>query len=434
MALTASKTNGRARMVKGGLDGVETDGTRPEERLTQLFVLSVIAYMLLLGVVTLSKSGVLKGFSFLFAIGIVLTFAVNWLFSPRPRQAMVSLAAPLALYYVGIVGSVIVNQGLGDPGVFAKVALAPLFLVFGALAEAHRPDDGWPPQRIAMAMAVFIFLPLLVWAIQLATGGTQFGSGFEVGIFANRNNAGAYAVVVLALYTVLAGKPLENVLAYLFIGVMFGTLGVLVAVTFALLINVSRGWHLVALVLSGVVVAILYNTVPEFGKVSRLQPVIGTIQLMVQGEIDPVRVTFAELVQRLNTKDLSFMFRIKHWLELLAVYQAGTPYQWMFGFGLGDSVRVTYLHLIPHNDYLRFLYELGLVTMIGFVWVLVSIVKTIGRGWTLVPLLAMIAYFFSENLVDNFTAMLIFYFSAGTLMQRASQHASEQRRAQSSPQ
>jgi hypothetical protein len=429
MELTASKKGAKSRLVERGRDEAELSGTRPEERLTQLFVISVIAYIILLAIVTLSKSGVLKGLSFVFAIGIVLTFAVNWLFVPKPRNAVVSFALPLGLYYVGLAGSVIVTQGLGDAGVFAKVALAPLFVVFGALAQAHRPDDGWPRERLVAAMAVLVVLPLVVWAIQLAIGGTQFGSGYEVGIFANRNNAGVYAVVVLALYTVLSGKPVENVLVYLLIGFMFGTLGVLVAVTFSLLVNVGRDWHLLALSLFGALVTLLYLTVPEFGKLTRLQPVIQTIGLMVRGEIDPVTVTFAELVQRLDTKDLSFMFRIKHWLELMEVFQAGTPYQWMFGFGLGDSVRVTKLHLIPHNDYLRFLYELGFVTMAGFVLVLATIVKSIGRGWTLVPLLAVMVYFFSENLVDNFTAMLIFYFSCGALVQRAAARAEEQRRA-----
>jgi hypothetical protein len=129
-------------------------------------------------------------------------------------------------------------------------------------------------------------------------------------------------------------------------------------------------------------------------------------------------VTFGELVTKLGTTDLSFLFRLKHWLELWTIYQNGSLLNWLFGFGSGSSVELTRMRIVPHNDFIRYLFEFGVITLIGFCLLLFSIFRYLGRGWITVPLAAVALYFISENLINNFLAMVIFYFCAGTLAQR----------------
>jgi O-antigen ligase len=139
---------------------------------------------------------------------------------------------------------------------------------------------------------------------------------------------------------------------------------------------------------------------------------------MYDGTINLNTATYADLVRILNTTDLSFIFRLKHWLNLLNIFQNGSGFDWMFGFGIGSSVALSDIRLVPHNDYLRYLFETGYISLIGFAMFMWTIMYNCGRRWESVPLFTITIYFFSENLINNYIAMSIFYFCAGALVLR----------------
>ena len=112
------------------------------------------------------------------------------------------------------------------------------------------------------------------------------------------------------------------------------------------------------------------------------------------------------------------------------MWSAADVYHWLFGFGVGSSVRVSDLRLVPHNDYLRLLFEFGIVTLAGFVAMLALVFARLRRRWETVPLLAVAIYLFSENLVTNYTAMAFFFFSAGVLAERVGRERAAARLAQ----
>lgn len=58
------------------------------------------------------------------------------------------------------------------------------------------------------------------------------------------------------------------------------------------------------------------------------------------------------------------------------------------------------------------------VTFAGFLAMIWLMLKHCGRRWETVPLLAVAIYFLSENLIDNFVAMALFFFSGGALAYR----------------
>jgi hypothetical protein len=73
-----------------------------------------------------------------------------------------------------------------------------------------------------------------------------------------------------------------------------------------------------------------------------------------------------------------------------------------------------------HNDYLRVLAEYGPLNLIVFVSFLVYIHNNLQAGAPRVLFVVLCIYFFSENLLDNFTAMAIYFAYAGRLTSASS--------------
>jgi hypothetical protein len=276
----------------------------------------------------------------------------------------------------------------------------------------------WHRKDVRVMLVLLIAVPLATWGAQLLQSGFEIDGIRETSIFANRNNAAVYAVTVLALVAAILGRPVRSLILFMAAGVMFGTLGVLLAVVIALALTVARPRELLVLALLIAAAGAGYMIWPEEKPFVRFTPVIDSIRYIVDGRIKLHSTTFGELVLLLKTQDLSFVFRLKHWVDLMAVWSAADAYHWLFGFGVGSSVRESDLRMVPHNDYLRLLFEFGLVTLAAFVAMLALVFVRLGRRWEMVPLLAVAIYLFSENLVTNYTAMAFFFFSAGVLAER----------------
>ncbi len=388
---------------------------------TTIFLWAVTGYVILLTIANLLQSSVLKGLSYGAAFGIFMLMATVSAFSPRQKNLFMGFGFALCLYYYGIIGSIFYNIHSIDWAVALKMLMGPLFILFGSLFESQSRGQIWLNKNVKSLFLMLIIFPFGLWVWQLAAGRVTFGSSGEISIFANRNNAALYAVTLFALYNVLSSKPIKSFLLYIFAGICFGTLGVLLAIMIAIMLTMPRAQ---VLRFSSLFVTLAFFAFlawiinPELGVFSRLIPVIDSIRYLSTGQIALGSVTYAELVQILHTSDLSFIFRLKHWLDLLTIYADGSIFEWTFGFGVGSSVQVTDKHLVPHNDYLRYLFECGVVTFIGFVLLIVTIITKSGRRWEAVPLLVIAIYFFSENLVANFVAMALFFFCAGALLQR----------------
>lgn len=379
---------------------------------------AVVAYVFLLTVSSISGSDAVKMVANLSAIAI-FGFLLLEFFLLQERHYFVSgLRTSLVIYYVGMFGSALFSLQFDDAVDFLKISLFPMFALFGCVFECHRTSWLWRKKLIKCAYALLIILPLAAFAFQMVLWGVSLDHGGEIGIFVNRNNAALYAVTLLSLYILLSGRPISSAIPFLLVGVMFGTLGVLVAVLLGLFVAIGN-WRTARVLLVGLVVAGgLLAMIPDTPIVARLQPVFDSIGLLYRGQIDLRTVTFGDMVGLLHTSDLSFLFRLKHWVELWDLYAKGEVYQWLFGLGVGSSVRLSEIGLVPHNDYLRFLVECGAVAFVGFVSLMIALVRAIGRRWELVPTLVVVIYFGSENLINNFVAMMIMFFCAGALATR----------------
>ena len=379
----------------------------------------ITAYVALLCIAAASGAGIIKALANAAAIGIFAIGLVNWLFYPAKSKLTKLQNLGLTFFYIGLSFSMITNSSQNEFVDILKIALSPLFLFMGTALSNE--EEKWSVARpnAKLLFALLVILPLLAWAAQLVLGTTSLATNTQVGIFANRNNAGLYAIALLAFYCAIGTNVITHPGVYLMVGVMFGTLGLLAAVVSALLLCHGNIRHFVSGCILGIIFIVVSQYFPELSALVRLKPVVDSVVLLASGRIDLATVTYGELVQLLQTTDLSFIFRLKHWNNLLSLFLAGGWSEWFFGFGSGASIRLANMQLVPHNDYIRVGFEFGAITLLGFIILLFSTVFSIGRGWRLVPTLTVCIYFFSENLINNYVAMALFFFSAGIMSQRA---------------
>jgi hypothetical protein len=388
-----------------------------------LFVAQFTAYVLLMGLAFTAQAGLIKALGNVYAVVIFGLVAFAWATRRYPPSSWsTAVVLSYVVYLTGITCSVAVNPDHIDWGDLVKISLVPAFMIFGAAFERGRAARGepvlWQRSDVRVMLVLLIAVPLATWGAQLLQSGFEIDGIRETSIFANRNNAAVYAVTLLALVAAILGRPVRSLILFMAAGVMFGTLGVLLAVVIALALTVARPRELLVLALLIVTAGAGYMIWPEEKPFVRFTPVLDSIRYIVDGRIKLHSTTFGELVLLLKTQDLSFVFRLKHWVDLMAVWSAADPYHWLFGFGVGSAVRESELRMVPHNDYLRLLFEFGLVTLAAFMAMLALVFVRLGRRWETVPLLAVAIYLFSENLVTNYTAMAFFFFSAGVLAER----------------
>jgi hypothetical protein len=395
-----------------------------------LFIAQFTAYVVLMGLAYTAQSGLIKALGNVYAVVIFGLVAFAWAtrrFPPSNWSTAMLLC--YVVYLTGIGCSLVVNPERIDWGDLVKITIVPAFAVFGAAFERGRVARGepvlWQRTDVRVMLALLVVVPLLTWGAQLLQSGFEIDGVRETSIFANRNNAAAYAVMVVALAAVILGRPLRSLVLFMAVGVMFGTLGVWLAVVIALALMVARPRELIILAVLIVGVAAGYMIWPEEKPFVRFTPVIDSIRYLVEGRIKLHSTTFGELVLLLKTQDLSFVFRLKHWLDLLTLWAQADVYHWLFGFGVGSAVQLSDMRLVPHNDYLRLLFEFGLVTLVAFLTMLALVFGRLGRRWETVPLLAVAIYLFSENLIHNYTAMAFFFFSAGVLCERVGRERAE---------
>lgn len=380
---------------------------------------ALVGYVLLLCFSAVTASGIVKAMANATAIGVFALALTNWLFYKRKSVVSSGQRFFIALYYVGILGSVFFAFKGEDFVDVLKIAIAPFFFVIGA--DLGDELDKWS-LRSRSAILLFlalIFLPLLAIAIQIGSGAFDPSASKQIGFFANRNNAGLYAVSLLCFYCVLTREPINNPLVYLGVGLMFGTLGLFLAVVFALFLSHGTLRYFIAGMVVAITGLVLLNFFPDAGIELRIKPVVDSIVLLLSGRIDLETVSYGELVALLDTQDLSFLFRLKHWLNLYVIFAESSIVNILFGLGAGASVQYSDMRLVPHNDYIRIMFEFGFITFLGFVGLMSCIVFSVKRGWLLVPLLVIVIYFFSENLINNYLAMALFYLSSGTLSVRS---------------
>jgi hypothetical protein len=150
------------------------------------------------------------------------------------------------------------------------------------------------------------------------------------------------------------------------------------------------------------------------GALDRLITGLNAIALI--WSLDPstvARMSTKQLIDLTGTTDMSAFFRITHWTNIWQIYSSLGLGGILFGYGASQTGVLTVLPLPPHNDYLRVLAEYGLLNCVIFVVFVFSIMFSLKERAAKTMYTVLLIYFLSENLIDNFTSMTLFFSYAG---------------------
>lgn len=257
---------------------------------------------------------------------------------------------------------------------------------------------------------------------------------FASEVFAYFPNANTGVLYFSALLFAAAQQYGDKViLLQLVNAVLMNRMGAVVATMVAVVSWIMfplRLQSLVALVVIGIGGAFAY----AFGAFDRVMTNIDN--LMLVGSIDPRSVasmSYGKLVQLTGSTDLSSFFRLIHWANIWDLYTNEGFLTLLFGYGAGQTPYLTYAALVPHNDYLRILAEYGGLNLIVFVAFLLHVRSELTSGATKVLFLVLCIYFFSENLLDNFTSMALYFAYSGRVASVAHQPEAETEAEQAGP-
>jgi hypothetical protein len=406
---------------------IETVSRHRSRKTAIYFLASVSVYLALLALTYFYKSDVLKSLANGFALVIFITFLLKTFLQPTVLRLNEGYVSTFALLIFGMLCSVIANFGETDVADYLKMLLSPLFFVIGYFSLNLKEFSGSARRKLLFFTFVILVIPSLIAIGELMVWGAKFKEEeLSISIFANRNNAALYALVLSILFVILKISRRWIIFYLVAVSALFATLGVLAAVVLAMVIVQIRRRNIVYmtlyLMLAAVISLVLMSTMPSLPIFERLLKLSEGLQyLYSSGQFGYLsQMSYGELSEIMGSSDVSFLFRIMHWTELLDIYSNGSFGTMLFGHGVGSSVRLTAAGLVPHNDYMRYLFECGFFAFMGFLILNLRIMKDVGSTYAAIPFMAIVIYFFSENLINNFLAMMLFYFFAGYVIAQKS--------------
>ncbi|ACA19312.1 O-antigen polymerase [Methylobacterium sp. 4-46] len=288
--------------------------------------------------------------------------------------------------------------------------------VFYAAGRSDRsPIRGFEKFSLLVLFALpIVFMAIgksKVYEIEIALRGHQEAIGYIY----NQNTAVLYYCSILFAAAPMLGRyaivlQLINAAVMTKIGAILATL---LAVTLWIAVPVRK-----ESVLAGIFIAFVCVAAFSLGAFDRVIAALDNLSLVFSMQPQAlVSMPYRDLVELTGSTDLSSFFRLIHWSNIWDVF-VSNPANWLVGYGPGQTITLTYSALAPHNDYLRVLAEYGLPSLIVFVCFLYHVWKSLGNGPERVLFLVLCVYFFSENLIESFSSMGLFFAYAGRTTRR----------------
>ena len=313
------------------------------------------------------------------------------------------------------INEVVFKESIKFIGVF-------LVLFLGIVDGHYVVCSNKAPHRIIRAKAMLLTIPFLFPILKTIIGGVGSNDFFTL-IFANRNNSVFYYLSIFVYFAGTEWKYL-NRLSIVIISLYFKTQGAIIAIALSYIVIYKRykavGAYLVILFLV-IVIGSAINQHEAFNLpvLNRLSEVYNAFIIVVNAY--PIKdipfLEYGEIVRVSGSTDLSLFFRIKQWTEMVQFGLNMSVKEFLFGIGLGNISDITSTRLIAHNDYLKIFIEAGAIVFIATINMYYIVIRKIfymerDLSWVI---LAILMYFFTENLLNNFLAMSMFSYGLGRM-------------------
>jgi len=344
--------------------------------------------------------------------GVVILGVLGWVILERlwvrlDAVVVVSLTSAVCVPLLQIVSS---SEPLSLEALFKHVSLC---LVMAASRILQLPLACKSKVRKLLVLQI---LAILLISFTIYRGTSWDGGTRHSGLFVNPNNLALIPFLLLFFVDpVRDGLILRLATHAIVVAVLAfsGTSGAVVAYGIGLGVHlrtlISKRWRRfvymlipVFCVASATFIAMNgMRLLPE----TRLTKQVSVIGVQLQNVLQGGDVAYYEQERVLGPGTASGIWRVAHWRRTLATYFDGTFTQQIFGFGLGSSPRM--MGKLPHNEYLRLLFEQGILGFALFVFAWRQIIKTAPAHVRYIGLVVAI-YSFSENNLDNFPFMALF--------------------------
>jgi O-Antigen ligase len=259
-------------------------------------------------------------------------------------------------------------------------------------------------------------LAILLISMTIYKGTSWDGSTRHSGLFVNPNNLSLIPFLLLFFIDSLKDNRFIRMAAHgVVVAVLAysGTSGAVLAYGIGLVVHFlstvskkSRSFvYGLAAVAAVAGVALLAVGAERLLPETRLTNQISVMRLQLQTVLEGGDVAYYEQERVLGPGSASGIWRLAHWRRTIATYLDGTPAQRILGFGLGSSPQI--LGKLPHNEYLRMLFEQGIIGFCLFIFAWYRIIRTAPPQVQYIGLIVAI-YSFSENNLDNFPFMALF--------------------------
>ena len=343
--------------------------------------------------------------------GVVILAVLTWIILERlwVRLDAVVIASLIAAGGIPLL-QLIANEPLSSAAVFKHVSLC---LVVAASRVLELPVVCRSKVRWLLALQI---LTILFISFTIHRGTSWDGGTRHSGLFVNPNNLALIPFLLLFLIDPVRDKAFIRVAAHAVIIAVLafsGTSGAVVAYAIGLAVNlrtsIPRSWRTLAycLIPVAVVAGVMFvamdgvSLLPKTRLTNQIDVISGQLQTVLRGG----DVAYYAQERVLGPGSASGIWRVAHWFKTVNTYAAATPLQQIIGFGLGSSPMI--LGKLPHNEYLRILFEQGLIGFATFIFVWRRIIMTAPAHVRVVGLIVAI-YSFSENNLDNFPFMALF--------------------------
>ncbi|HVW08120.1 MAG TPA: O-antigen ligase family protein [Bryobacteraceae bacterium] len=332
-----------------------------------------------------------------------------------------------------------------DSVAIACTAAALLPLLVALATHATRYPDAMVKHislYVVMAISRILVLPAIsetrvrgIFATQIAIvlvlsfitdhGGVWDAGTRHSGLFANPNNLALIPLLLLFLTRRSDPRWIQFAAPAAVVAVLAitRTSGSIIACGVGLSVHLwsflprrSRPFAATLLGMLGVVLAVFAlfggeRLLPE----SRLTNQIAVMRADLSSVLEGDQISLYHEERTLGPGTASGVWRLEHWRRIALAWFGGTAAQQLAGFGIGSSP--DFFGKLPHNEYLRVLFEQGIVGFSLFLFAWTRLIRTAPKGVRYCGLILAI-YSFSENNLDNFPFMSLFilFLSAGTTL------------------
>ncbi|WP_183355145.1 O-antigen ligase family protein [Geomonas silvestris] len=270
------------------------------------------------------------------------------------------------------------------------------------------------PLRDSKYQYIILFSLLVIIGLSLLPGNTEdYGGHVRLrGLFVNPNGLAQTAMIILLFN--YGERRLSNIF---FVIVALGVLGIIylsattgafLAFLVACLYQIHdriKVRHLLFLLVFALVVVGAGQFGAKFNFFEKIRAQAEVVVANYQS-ISRNRVDYESLTSNYTAGETSAVWRLSHWSNVLGAFASKDPLTVLIGAGIGRSV--IDFGILPHNDYLRVLYEqgvIGFVLTVTFFWHCFHRLRHQDR----IVFIMMVVYAMSENVLDNFLVLALFF-------------------------